>query len=294
MNTRILEAEFDYVKPSTLEEALEIISGEKIVRIFAGGTDLIVKMKMGPVPMDIMMDINGIPELFEVLETDDGGVSIGAAEKMSVLEKNEKLIRDYPGLVEAIHAMASVSVRNMATLGGNFMNASPVADAVAACLAYDGSVVLEKKGGKRTVKAEDFFVGPGKTVIEKDEMLTAVILPPVKPNTGAVYSKLSRVKSDIAKLTVCVVLDRDNDKIGRARITMSAVAPRPLYVKEISEGLSGKKVSMDMIRETAADIAAFIRPIDDNRTTAEYRKDVTAVIARDAIAEAWKRSGGTL
>ena len=294
MNTRFLEAEYDYVKPSTLEEALEILTGDKIVRIFAGGTDLIVKMKMGAMPIDIMMDINGIPELFDVKETPDGGVCIGAAQKLTVLENNGKLIRDYPGLVEAIHAMASVSVRNMGTLGGNFMNASPVADGAAACLAYDGSVVLEKKGGKRIVKAEDFFLAPGKTVTERDEMLTAIILPPVRKNTGAVYTKLARVKSDIAKLSVCVVLDREGDKIGHARITMSAVAARPLYVKEISEGLAGKQVSMDMIKQTAADIAAFIHPIDDNRTTAEYRKDVTAVIARDAIAEAWKRSGGTL
>jgi CO/xanthine dehydrogenase FAD-binding subunit len=294
MNTRFLEAEFDYVKPSTLGEALEVLSGDKLVRIFAGGTDLIVKMKMGAMPLDIMMDINGIPELFEVKETADGGVCIGAAAKLTALEKNEKLLKDYPALVEAIHAMASVSVRNMATLGGNFINASPVADAVAACLAYDGSVALEKKGGKRLVKAEEFFVGPGKTVMEQDEMVTAIILPPVKANTGAVYSKLARVKSDIAKLTVCVVLDRDGDSIGHARITMSAVAARPLYVKDISEGMAGKKVSMDMIKQTAADIAAFIKPIDDNRTTAEYRKEVTAVIARDAIAEAWKRSGGAL
>lgn len=294
MNTRVLEEEFDYIKPATLAEALDILAGDKIVRIFAGGTDLIVKMKMADMPIDIMMDINGIPELFKVEETDDGGVSIGAAEKLSVLEKNEKLVRDYPGLTEAIHAMASVSVRNMATLGGNFMNASPVADAVAACLAYDASVVLEKKDGKRVVKAEDFFTGPGKTVLEPHEMLTAVLLPPVKANTGAVYCKLARVKSDIAKLSVGVVLDRDGDKIGSARITMSAVAATPLYVRGISEGLAGKTVSMEMIEQTAKDIAAFIKPIDDNRTTAEYRKDVTAVIARDAIAEAWKRSGGTL
>ena len=294
MNTRFLEAEFDYVKPSTLEEALEILSEGKLVRIFAGGTDLIVKMKMGTMPIDIMMDINAIPELFEVKETADGGVSIGAGQKLTVLEKNEKLLKDYPGLVESIHAMASVSVRNMATLGGNFINASPVADAAAACLAYDANVVLEKKGGKRTVRAEEFFIGPGKTVMEPDEMVTAIELPPVKADTGAVYSKLARVASDIAKLSVCVVLNREGDAIGNARITMSAVAARPLYVREISEGMAGKKVSMDMIKETAADIAAFIKPIDDNRTTAEYRKDVTAVIARDAIAEAWKRSGGKL
>ena len=294
MNTRFLEAEFDYVKPSTLEEALKILSGKKLVRIFAGGTDLIVKMKMGTMPLDIMMDINAIPELFGVKETEDGGAWIGAAEKLTVLEKSEKLLKDYPALVESIHAMASVSVRNMGTLGGNFINASPVADATACCLAYDASVILEKKGSRRVVRAEEFFLAPGKTVMEKDEMLTGILLPPVKKNTGAVYSKLSRVKSDIAKLSVCVVLDRKGKKIGNARITMSAVAARPLYVKEISEGMAGKEVTADMILQTAADIAAFIKPIDDNRTTAEYRKDVTKVVARDAITEAWKRSGGKL
>ena len=295
MNTKFLEKEFDYVKPASLSEALDVLAERKNVKVFAGGTDLIVKLKVGaPVEMDTMLDVNGVKDLFGV-KSDKDGIAIGAAEKIAVLEKNEDIQKRYTALYESFRAMASISVRNMATLGGNFCNASPVADAAAAVLAYDGSVTLEKKGGsKRSVRAEEFFLAPGVTAMEKDELLTAITLPAPKGNAGAVYVKLSRVKSDIAKLSVCVVLEREGDKIAHCRITMSAVAARPLYLKDICEGLTGKVMDKAQAEKTAADIAAFIKPIDDNRTTAEYRKDVTVVIAREAIEEAWKRSGGTL
>lgn len=292
MNTKFLEREFDYVKPATLCEALEVLSEKRKVKIFAGGTDLMVKLKVGaPVEMDTMLDINGIGELFGA-KSSEAGIEIGAAEKIYALEQNEDIKKRFAGLYEAFHAMASVSVRNMATLGGNFCNASPVADASAAVLAYDGSVRLVKKGAERIVKAEDFFLAPGVSVITPDELVYSIIVPAPGANTGATYIKLSRVKSDIAKLSVCVVLNREGEKIGACRITMSAVAAKPLYLKEICEGLAGKTATEELMLETAGRIADFIKPINDNRTTAEYRKDVTRIIARDALIEAWKRSGG--
>lgn len=294
MNTKFLEKEFDYVKPSTLDEALDTLATKKNVKIFAGGTDLIVKLKVGaPIEMDTMMDINGIEQLFGVKSTNEG-VVIGTAEKISVLEKNEEIQKRYTALYESFRAMASISVRNMATLGGNFCNASPVADASCAVLAYDGSVTIAKKGATRSVRAEEFFLAPGVTVMESDEMITEITVPAPKKDTGAVYIKLSRVKSDIAKMSVCVVLTRDGNKVGSCRITMAAVAARPLYLKDISESLAGKEMTEALVLETADQISAFIKPIDDNRTTATYRKDVSKIIARDALAEAWKRSGGKL
>ena len=294
MNTKFLEKEFDYIKPASLSEALDILSEREKVKIFAGGTDLMVKLKGGaPIEMNTMLDINAIGELFGT-KCAESGIEIGAAEKISALEKNEAILSRYQGLYEAFHAMASVSVRNMATLGGNFCNASPVADASCAVLAYNGSVKLVKKGGERLVSAEDFFLAPGVSVLTPDELLYSIVIPAPKENTGAVYIKLSRVKSDIAKLSVCVVLSREGDKIRECRITMAAVAAKPLYLKEISQGLAGRSVSEALMLETAKRISEFIHPIDDNRTTAQYRKDVTKIIARDALYEAWKRSGGKL
>ncbi|MDZ4063252.1 MAG: FAD binding domain-containing protein, partial [Coriobacteriia bacterium] len=126
MNTYVLTAEFDYLKPTTLTEALGILAEKKNVKVYAGGTDLIVKLKVGaPIGMDIMLDVNAVPELFGVTDTTDSLV-IAAAEKIAVLEKNATIRKDYTALYEAFCSMASISVRNLATLGGNVCNASPV------------------------------------------------------------------------------------------------------------------------------------------------------------------------
>ena len=175
MNTKIIEAEYDYVKPSSLDEALDILAEKERVRIYAGGTDLIVKLKMGAdVGMDIMMDINGIDELFGVTGTEDGGLRIGAAEKIWVLETHPDIIRMYPALAKAMHLMASVSVRNMASIGGNICNASPVADTVGPCMCYGAQLELKSRKGTRLVNEEEFFLKPGVTLIRPDEILTGM------------------------------------------------------------------------------------------------------------------------
>lgn len=294
MNTRFLEAEFDYVKPASLSEALDVLAERPNVKIFAGGTDLIVKLKVGAdIPMDVLLDINGISELFGVV-ADEAGLAIAAAEKLTVLEKHPAIQRDYEALCESIQAMASVSVRNMGTLGGNFCNASPVADAVGPVICYGGSVVLQsKKNGQREIPAEEFCLYPGVSVLQPDEILTAIKLPKCAPDTGGAFIKLARVKSDVAKLSVCCVFTREAERVRSCRIAMGAVAAKPLYLEAISASLSGKEMTKALAMETAETIASFIRPIDDNRTTAEYRSDVTKIIAAEAIEKAWFRSGGT-
>ena len=216
MNTRIIEAEYDYVKPSSLDEALDILAEKERVRIYAGGTDLIVKLKMGAdVGMDIMMDINGIDELFGVTGTEDGGLRIGAAEKIWVLETHPDIIRMYPALAKAMHLMASVSVRNMASIGGNICNASPVADTVGPCMCYGACVELRNKKGVRTVDATEFFLKPGVTVMEADEILTAIILPAPQKDTGAGFIKMARVRPDIAKVSISSTEENRNSLILR-------------------------------------------------------------------------------
>ena len=162
MNTRFLEPEFDYLRPVTLKEALEILAERKNVKVLAGGTDLIVKMKMGLVPViDYMMDINGIPELNENKVDSEKGLSIGATARLSHIERDSRVLKAYIALKEALEAMASISIRNMATIGGNFCNASPVADTVGPVICYRGIVELSSKQGIRTVSAEEFFYRSG-------------------------------------------------------------------------------------------------------------------------------------
>ncbi|MEG1662323.1 MAG: FAD binding domain-containing protein, partial [Clostridiales bacterium] len=119
MTTRILSAEFDYLKPATLDEALKILAEKENVRILAGGTDVIVKMKVADMTCDYLMDIKGIDALDYAKLADDGVFHIGALAKLSHLEKNTVIAERYPALTEALHLMASISVRNMGTMAGN-------------------------------------------------------------------------------------------------------------------------------------------------------------------------------
>lgn len=295
MNTKFLEKEFDYIKPASLSEALDILAKKENVKIFAGGTDLVVKLKTGAdVDMDYMMDINAIEELKQIDHCDCGGLQLYANAKLFNIEEDARVKERYPAFRTALKAMASISVRNMASIGGNFCNASPVADAVGPVMCYEGKVRMVSAKGEREVAAEDFFLAPGVSVLEKDEMLLSVCIPQPKENTGSAFIKMGRVASDIAKISITVVLRREGDKIASCRIAMGAIAAKPLYLKEISEGLAGKAMTNALLLETAQAISAFIQPIDDNRTTAEYRTDVAKVIAEDALQAAWKNSGGEL
>lgn len=295
INTKIIEAEYDYVKPSSLDEALDILAEKERVKIYAGGTDLIVKLKMGAdLGMDIMMDINGIEELFGVTKTEDGGLRIGAAEKIWVLETNPDIIEMYPALSKAMRLMASVSVRNMASIGGNICNASPVADTVGPCMCYGAKLELKSKKGTRLINEEEFFLKPGVTLIRPDEILTAVILPAPAKDTGAAFTKMARVRPDIAKISITCAITRDGDKVKTCRMAMGSVAPKPLYLGEIASALDGKTMTHELIEETAVKVHDFVHPIGDHGTTAEYRKEMAHLVAKEILEEAWKNSGGDL
>lgn len=295
MNTRFLEKEYDYVKPATLDEALDILAEKENVKVLAGGTDLIVKLKTDALEdMDIMMDINGIDELCGCCINADGDLVIGATAKISHLEKNDDIKAAYPALSEAMHAMASVSVRNMATMGGNFMNASPVADTAGPAMCYGAQVCLKSKKGERTIDATEFFLKPGVTAAEDDELLTGFVIPKPADNTGAAFVKIGRVKSDIAKVSITAVMEREGDTVKSCRLAMGSVAPKPLFLADIGAGLEGQKMTEELIMKTADQIRDFVKPIGDHGTTAEYRKEMSGLIARDCLMEAWKRSGGEL
>ena len=161
-------------------------------------------------------------------------------------------------------------------------------------MCYNGFVNIANKLGTHQADATDFFLAPGVTVMKVDEILTSVGIPAPAANTGAAFIKIGRVKSDIAKISICVVIERDGDTVKNCRMSMGSVAARPLFLKDIATALVGKKMTEALVMETAQQISDFIKPITDNRTTAEYRKDLAKVIAEDCLKSAWERSGGEL
>lgn len=210
-NTKILAQEFEYLAPKTLDEALDLLSEykDKNIKILAGGTDLLVKMKTIDLKVDYLMNIKNISEL-NFIDLDQG-IIIGAVTPLSHITREEKVKVKYTALYEGIKAMAAPSIRNMGTIAGNICNASPAADAVPPLIIYGAELKLQSKRGVPAVLLEDFITGVGKTIIEPDEIITQINIPEINKNSGSAFLKKSRVKADLSKINLAVCLEREGN-----------------------------------------------------------------------------------
>jgi carbon-monoxide dehydrogenase medium subunit len=289
INTRILYPSFEYLEPSTLDEAIALLSkyGDEAV-ILGGGTDLFVKMKQAIVEPKYVIRIKQ-PNF---IDDKPDGVHIGAATKLRTVEKSDIIINRFPALYEAVKLIGSVQIRCMATIGGNLCNASPAADTAPPLMALAAKLKILGKDGTRTVPIEDFFVGPGKSLLGKMEILTKIHIPSQRERTGMSFVRLSRASMDIAKISIAALLVLDeNKKVSAARIALGSVAPTPVMAHESERMLVGSRFK-EIVFRVAEKVADEIRPITDIRGTEEYRKQVASVIARDALQLAYRRAGG--
>ena len=293
-NTKILAREFEYLAPKTLDEALSLLDNykDKSARILAGGTDLLVKMKTINLKTDYLINIKNIPEL-NFIDTADG-LKIGAAVPLSHIERIEKVKERYPALYEGIKSMAAIAVRNMGTIAGNICNASPAADTVPPLIAYGAEVKLVSKRGERTVLVEEFVTGVGKTVIGTDELITQVNIPEIKKGTGSAFSKKGRVKTDIAKTNLAVYLEREDNICKDCKIVLGSVAVKAIRAREAEGLLKEQTLSASLIDKIAKKASEEIKPINDIRSSVEYRTDIARVMVEDTVKIAWGRAGGEL
>jgi CO/xanthine dehydrogenase FAD-binding subunit len=293
-NTKILAQKFEYLAPKTLDEALSLLNNykDKSARIIAGGTDLLVKMKTIDLKTDYLINIKNIPEL-DFIDTTDG-LKIGAAVSLSHIERIGKIKERYTALYEGITSMATIAVKNMGTIAGNVVNASPAADTVPPLIAYGAEVKLVSERGERTVSVEDFITGVGITVIEADEIITQVNIPEMNQNSGSAFSKKSRIKADIAKINLAVYLERKDNFCKDCRIVLGSVAAKAIRVKDAEGLLKGQTVSTSLINKIAKKASEEIKPIDDIRSSVEYRTEIARVMVEDTVKIAWERAGGEL
>jgi len=293
-DTRILAAEFQYLEANSTSEALSWLAeyGAR-AKVLAGGTDLLIRMKTGQMKPDYVIHIKKIADL-DYVQADGTGLKIGAATPLRKIEGHAAVKDGYSALYEAVRSMAATAIRNMGTIGGNLVNASPAADTAPPLLVYDAVLKLDRLDGVRWVPVDEFFLGPGKTCLTPEELLTEISIPPLGPGSGSSFLKLGRVAIDIAKINVAVALQRSGRNCASCRIAFGSVAPRPIRVPEAEAVLTGKKMSAELIEAAAQAGADGIRPISDNRSTREYRLKVSRVILGEALRAAWQRAGGVL
>ena len=176
-----------YESPTTTKEAVKLLAGEKgSAHVLAGGTDLLVRLKMEMIDPDLMVDIKRIPAMNEVKKTATG-FKIGAAVSGAALGKNKALVKAWPGVVEATNLIGSDQVQGRCTMVGNLCNASPAADSVPALIAAGAKAVVVGKTKRRTVAVENIPTGPGTTSLAKGEIIEAITLPKRPPKSGDAY-----------------------------------------------------------------------------------------------------------
>ncbi len=280
---------FTYHRPSSLAELLELKAKlGKDAAILAGGTDLLVDMKMGVKRPPHVIDIKGIKEL-HVLEYRDGsGLIIGPTVTLRELETNGLLKEKYPVLWDAVRKIADVALRERATLAGNIANASPAADSAPALLVYDAKVELTSVNGSRLVPLREFFTGVKKTIMKEDEVITKIIVPEPPAGAKGEYFKAVRSAEDLALVGIAALVANPNNPAERVvRLAYASVAPTPVYVKEVEELFKKDEPLNKLIKKAVNIVLSKVSPISDVRSTREYRlhlvKYVTAYLLRKLL-----------
>lgn len=281
-----------FAAPRDVAEAVALLESHGAnARVLAGGTDLLVQMRSGQRRPAVLVDVKRIPELQE-LRFEGEECVIGAAHSAAALREHPGLRQRWPGVVEAAELIGSEQIQGRASLGGNLCNASPAADTVPALVAAAARCEIAGPGGRRFLAAEDFCLGPGENALAPGELLVALRLPPPAPRSADAYLRLiPRSEMDIAVAGAGVSLALDaQGRIAAARIALGAVAPRVLLLAELGQALVGAAPDEAALAQVAEAARAAVRPIDDKRGTAEYRRHVAGVLARRALAIAARRA----
>jgi carbon-monoxide dehydrogenase medium subunit len=284
-----------YTTPASAKEAAGLLSKEKgAAFLLAGGTDLLVKLKMGMVEPDLVVDIKRIPKIDQI-QTSAKGFTIGAAVPGAVITQHKGLNAAWPGVVEAANLIGSDQIQGRATLVGNLCNASPAADSVPAMIAAGAKAVIVGPQKKRTLPVEKVVLGPGKTALAKGEVIEAITLPKPEPKTGDAYLRfIPRTEMDIAVVGVAISLKLERGVIKKAKVALGAVAPTAIVVPAAARALVGSKLDDAALDKLAAACSAACNPIDDKRGTIEYRTRIAGVLAKRVAKIAFQRAGGAL
>ncbi len=283
-----------YASPTTANEAIALLAGASgQAKLLAGGTDLLVQLRSGRVKPDLIVDTKKIPGIIGIRE-ESGEFVIGAATPGADMEANAALKQAWPGVVEAMDLIGSTQIQGRASLVGNLCNASPAADSVPAMIAAGAVAVILGSKGRREAPVEAIVVGPGRTSLAKDEFILEIRLPKRPPRSGDAYLRfIPRTEMDIAVVGCGVSVTLDEAGVcTAARVSLGAVAPTPLVVKEAADALIGHTLDDATLAKLDAAARAACKPITDKRGTIEYRTKVAGVLARRAAAIAFQRAQG--
>ncbi len=274
-------------QPESISEALDLLAehGDEDTHVIAGGTSMVLLMTMGLVQPEHVIALRKISELHGISTDDDGGLTIGALATHRQVEMAPEVHTYAPALSETFRQVATVRIRNQATLGGNLVHADPAQDPPPMLIALDASVTLRSQAGERSLPVEELFVDYLTTRLQPGEVLTTIHLPPLAPGTRATYLKfLPRTQDDYATVSVAASLRLDGDgRCEHARVALGGASNVPLRVRVVEDALIGERLTDARIAEAAALVNDVVDPPDDARGSAAYKRRMARVWTERAL-----------
>jgi aerobic carbon-monoxide dehydrogenase medium subunit len=282
-------APFEYVAPRSLDEAVRALRDNNgQTRLLAGGQSLVPLLNFRLAQPERLVDLNRVPEL-NFVESRDGGLAIGAMTRDAALERDARIATRYPLLADALGWIGHPAIRSRGTLGGSLAHADPAAELPAVAVCLDARLSIQGPRGRRSVNATDFFVGYLTTVLEPNEILSEVWLPPPIAGAGHAWVEFARRHGDFALVGVAVTLILDDEQVIDARIVLAGVAGRPFRAREAETLLVGSTVH-ERAKAAAEAIGGAIEPEADIHASREYRTHLAVVLAERAIRQAHQRA----
>jgi carbon-monoxide dehydrogenase medium subunit len=279
-----------YQVAKSLEDALELLRTTREAKPVAGGTDLAVALADVLVEPEMLVDVSAIPRLRGIRRTAEG-VVVGAAVTIAEIARNNDLPRC---LVQGARSIGSPQIRNIATIGGNICNASPCGDTLTPLVSLDALFVLVSASGERRIPAAEFFLGPKKTVLRRDELLVEIHIGSARLGGCSAFRMIGKRNGQaISQVNAAVWLGVETGIIREARAAVGSVAPVPLRLRRTEALLEGRKRDSVDMEEVLRTVDAEIAPISDVRASMEYRRLVAGSLFRDALEDCLAMEGET-
>ena len=281
---------FDYQEPTTLKKAFSLMQkhGDD-ARVIAGGTSLIIMMRQRLLTPKVVISLGRIPKFDRVAYSSKDGLRIGAGARHRDIELSSAVKKHYPLLHETFRKVAQPRIRNMGTVGGNLAGGDPLTDPGASLIALDAEVTLTSIKGQRILRLDEFFIDYYQTAMEPGELLTQIHVPPPQRPGWSHIKFTPRSIEDFATVGVAITLQANNGTCDDSRIGLNSVASTIVRARKAEEVLRGKPITDTNLQEMGEVAATECDPTDDNRGSAEYKRDLVKVLVRRAAQEAYQR-----
>ncbi|MFD1705265.1 FAD binding domain-containing protein [Siminovitchia sediminis] len=285
-------SEIDMVTPETVEECLYYLGDkEKTVRLLAGGTDAVVRMKDNAGRPETWINIKGMNSLRYIRE-EKNGIHIGPLTTHTDIIQSKLLQEKANVLVSASNEVGGIQIQNMGTIGGNLATASPAGDTIPPLFTLDAQIELSSLGGKRMVPISDFFIGPGKTVQQAGEMITNIIIRPQAKNEIGIFEKLGPRKAQsisIVNAAIILTMGEGPRECLEGKIAFGSVGPTIIRAGKCERMLSLAPLTEERIRDVADAAWKEVMPISDGRATAKYRRSMASSLLARGLYRLMKR-----